>query len=617
MSVSETQAETAANRTPIADYAVLGDTGTAALVSRDGSLDWLCLPRFDSAACFAALLGTPDNGRWLIGPVEEAETTRRYLDDSFVLETTHTTASGVIQVLDFMPLSDGRADVMRIVRGISGEVTIRHEWVVRPGYGDIRPWVTRRNRGELSEMVTATAGPDMLVLRGPELPTAEDGRHVGEHVVRAGQEYAWSTTWVRSWHEIPDALDVEDQFSKTLRISRDWAARFSYTGPWADQVERSVQVLRLLTHAGTGGIVAAVTTSLPEDFGGERNWDYRFCWLRDAAYTLEALLGTGYLDEIELWRGWLLRAVAGDPGDLQIMYGIDGSRDLLERELGHLPGYADSRPVRIGNGAADQRQSDVLGKVLMALERGRAQGMTESHEAWAMQRALVNDLADHWQEPDNGLWEIRGERQAFTHSRVMVWVALDCAIRAAEEFGVPNDAERWREIRDQVRDEVLTQGFNTEKNTFTQHYGTTEVDASLLTIPQTGFLPGDDPRVLGTIEAIENDLMRDELLLRYRTSSGVDGLAGDEYPFLACSFWLVEAYALAGRTDDAHALMDRLVGLCNDVGLLSEEYDPVEGRMVGNYPQAFSHLTLVNAAVTLDRLQRGLPAVRETADPIR
>ncbi|PFG68744.1 GH15 family glucan-1,4-alpha-glucosidase [Propionibacteriaceae bacterium ES.041] len=613
----DTRRDTGANRTPIADYAVLGDTGTAALVSRDGSLDWLCLPRFDSAACFAALLGTPDNGRWFIGPVEQAETTRRYLDDSFVLETTHRTASGEIQVLDFMPLSDGRADVMRIVRGISGEVRVRHEWVVRPDYGDIRPWVTRRNKGQLSEMVTAIAGPDMLVLRGPELPTAHDGRHVGEHLVRAGQEYAWSTTWVRSWHEIPDALDVEDQLSKTLTISRDWASRFSYTGPWAAQVERSVQVLRLLTHAGTGGIVAAVTTSLPEDFGGERNWDYRFCWLRDAAYTLEALLGTGYLNETELWRGWLLRAVAGDPGDLQIMYAIDGSRDLLERELDHLPGYADSRPVRIGNGAAHQRQSDVLGKVLMALERGRAQGMTESHEAWAMQRALVNDLADHWQEPDNGLWEIRGEPQAFTHSRVMVWVAMDCAIRAAEEFGVPNDAERWREVRDQVREEVLTRGFNTEKNTFTQHYDTTEVDASLLIIPQTGFLPGDDPRVLGTIEAIENDLLRDGLPLRYRTSSGVDGLAGDEYPFLACSFWLVEAYALAGRTDEAYALMERLIGLCNDVGLLSEEYDPQGERMVGNYPQAFSHLTLVNAAVTLDRLQRGLPAVRQTADAVR
>lgn len=594
---------TPGNVTPIEDYAVLGDTRTAALVSRGGSVDWLCLPRFDSHACFAALLGTPDNGRWLLGPVDpDVRTTRRYLDDSFVLETTHETATGVVRVIDLMPLGDGRADVLRRIEGVRGTVRIRHEWIVRFGYGLMRPWVSRHTEEReagIDEVITAVAGPDMLVLRGARLPRAEDGRHVDEFDVAAGETYTFATTWFRSHETVPAPLKVMDRIVATIDRTHRWAARSDYDGPYAAAVTRSLLVLRLLSHDVTGGIVAAPTTSLPEDFGGERNWDYRFCWLRDAALTLEALLGCGYLEETELWRQWLLRAVAGDPEDIQIMYCVDGARDLPERELPHLPGYADSRPVRIGNGAVGQRQTDVLGEVMIALEHARQRGLTETDESWKLQRALVQNLAQHWQEADNGLWEIRGPVRQFTHSRVMVWAAFDRAIQAVEEHGLEGPVDTWRDLRDQVRAEVLAKGWNEERQTFVQHYDTTEVDASLLTLSAVGFLAGDDPRMLGTIRAVEQDLMPDGLVLRYRTESGVDGLEGGEHPFLACSFWLVIAYAKAGLRAEATALMDRLVGLVNDVGLLSEEYDPVERRMVGNFPQAFSHLTLVGAALAL------------------
>ncbi|MEJ7630677.1 MAG: glycoside hydrolase family 15 protein [Nocardioidaceae bacterium] len=586
---------------PIEDYALLGDTGTCALVGLDGSIDWLCLPRFDSHACFAALLGTPDHGRWLLGPIGAARSSRRYVGNTFVLETTHTTDSGVVKVIDAMPIGDGRADVVRRIEGVEGTVAMRHEWVVRFGYGKIRPWVTRREDDEGRPIISAIAGPDMLVVRGSRLPKAEDGRHVDEFEVSAGDISTFSTTWFKSHHPVPPMLDVGKRLSETIELSERWAGRCNYEGPYRDEVVRSLLVLRMLTHGGTGGIVAAPTTSLPETFGGSRNWDYRFCWLRDASLTLEALLTTGYDDEARLWRSWLLRAIAGDPRDLQVMYAVDGGRDLPERELDHLPGYADSRPVRIGNGAVSQRQTDVLGEVLIALELGRTVGLDEDRHSWSLQRSLIDELCESWQKPDHGLWEIRGPRRRFTHSRVMVWAAFDRAIAGVERQGLDGDVEHWRTVRDQVRAEVLEHGFDAERNTFVQHYDTAEVDASLLVIPLVGFLPGDDPRVLGTIRAVEEDLFRDGLVLRYRTEAGVDGLQGDEHPFIACSFWLVSAYAKAGRVDEAHTLMRRLVALCNDVGLLSEEYDPRENRMVGNFPQAFSHLALVGAACGLSR----------------
>ena len=586
--------------TPIEDYAAIGDTETAALVSRDGSIDWLCLPRFDSPSCFTALLGTPEHGRWLIGPVGEAMTTRSYQGDSFILETTHTTATGTVRVTDLMPLGDGRADVIRVVEGLEGEVEMEHEWIVRLGYGRIRPWVAHSPGHELDEeVITAIAGNDMLVLRGRRLPTPVDGHHHDRWTVRAGEHYNFSTTWFASYKAIPPPLDINSRIRATVERSTEWASRSTYTGPYEQAVLRSLLTLRLLTDTRRGGIVAAPTTSLPEDFGGERNWDYRYCWLRDASLALEALLKSGYVGATKLWRDWLVRAVAGDPEDMQIMYAVDGGRELPERELTHLPGHAGSRPVRIGNGAVGQNQTDVLGEVMIALEDARAQGLTESTQSWAVQRALVNNLAEHWDEKDHGLWEIRGPVHHFTHSRVMVWAAFDRAIRGVEVHGYEGEVDRWRDLRDRVHADVLEHGWNEERQTFTQHYDTDEVDASLLQIPMVGFLPPDDPRVIGTIAAIERDLMRDGLLLRYRTESGVDGLAGDEHPFLACSWWLVTAYALTGQLEKGHALMRRLLGLLNDVGLVAEEYDVEGGRQAGNFPQAFSHLTLIGAAYAL------------------
>ena len=592
---------------PIEDYAVLGDTRTAALVGRDGSIDWLCLPRFDSPACFAALLGSRDNGRWLLGPVGPAKTTRRYLGDSFVLETTHETHTGVVRITDFMPIGDDRADVVRRIEGVSGTVRIRHEWVVRFGYGKVRPWVSRRKDAPeigSGEMISAIAGPNMLVLRGSRLPNAVDGRHEDEFDVAAGERLTFSTTWFPSYLELPPPMNADDQVEQTAALWEEWASSCDHSGPYREAVVRSLLVLRVLTHGGTGGIVAAPTTSLPEQFGGPRNWDYRFCWLRDASLTLEALLRSGYHEEAVLWRNWLLRAVAGDPEDMQIMYAVDGARELPERELSHLEGYANSRPVRIGNAAVDQRQTDVMGEIMAALDVAREQGLEESTESWSLQRTLVENLANHWNEPDSGLWEIRGPLRHFTHSRVMVWVAFDRAIKAIERHGLEGPLERWREVRSAVRAEVMDRGYDVQRGCFTQHYDTTEVDASLLVLPTVGFIAGDDARFLGTVRAVEQDLLRDGLVMRYRTQAGVDGLPGDEHPFLACSFWLVSAYARAGRRDEAHALMRRLVALANDVGLLSEEYDPVTARMVGNFPQAFSHLALIGAALALHDADR-------------
>ena len=584
---------------PIEDYALIGDRDTAALVGKDGSIDWLCLPRFDSPACFAALLGTEEHGRWLLAPAGPVLAThRRYVDGTALLETTFTTADGELVLLDVMPTGDGRADVVRRLTCTRGTVRVRHDWVVRTDYGKVRPWV-RHEEAHGEDVVIAVAGPDKFILRGPRLPHGHHGHHSDEFELSAGAEVTFSTTWVRSWRDIPEPLGFDEPIAATAARQRAWSQRCPDEVPHADLVRRSLLTLLLMTHAETGGIVAAPTTSLPEDFGGERNWDYRFCWLRDAALTLESLLGAGYDTEALAWRGWLLRAVAGDPADLQIMYTVDGGRQLPEMELPHLPGYADSLPVRIGNGAVSQRQNDVLGEVMIALELARRAGLDESANSWALQRALVDDLAEHWDEPDNGLWEIRGPQRHFTHSRVMVWAAFDRAIRGVEEHGLDGPVERWRELRERVREEVLEKGYDEQRGTFTQHYDTTEVDASLLTLPLVGFLPPDDPRVLGTIDAVVEDLMRDGLLLRYRTVSGVDGLSGDEHPFLACSFWLVSTLAAAGRREEAEELMGRLCGLANDVGLLSEEYDVAGARMAGNFPQAFSHLTLVQAALSL------------------
>jgi GH15 family glucan-1,4-alpha-glucosidase len=583
---------------PIEDYAVVGDSRTAALVGRDGSVDWLCLPRFDSPACFAALLGGPEHGRWLLAPTAGARCERRYVGDSAVLESTYTTASGMVRVVDAMPLGEDRADLVRRVEGVEGRVTMGMEWVVRFGYGRVRPWVRRRDdRGE--EVLTAVAGPDLLVLRGPRLPRPSDGRHVDEIEVRRGDTLTYSMTWQPSHRRVARCLDVEASLAETPHRWEAWAARCRYDGPYRAEVVRSLLTLRLLTHQETGGIVAAPTTSLPEQPGGERNWDYRYCWLRDAALTLTALLRCGYSEEARGWRDWLLRAVAGDPEDLQIMYTVDGSRELPEQTLRHLPGYDGARPVRVGNGAVCQRQADVLGEVMSALALGRRHGLPGDENAWAMQRALVDDLARHWRRRDHGLWEVRGRPQHFTHSRVMVWTAFDRAVRAVETEGLPGPVDRWRRTRDRVRAEILAKGVDRERGTFTQHYRTREVDASLLVLPTAGFVEGDDPLMLGTIAAVEEDLGRDGLLLRYRNETGVDGIDCDEGAFVACSFWLVSAYAAAGLLDRAHALMDRLVGLVNDVGLLSEEYHPDTGRFAGNHPQAFSHLSLVGAALDL------------------
>ena len=589
---------------------MIGDRHTAALVGTNGSIDWWCVPRFDSSACFAALLGNEENGHWQLCPVDDYEVTRAYVENSAALQTTFTTDTGVVTLLDVMPTGDDRIDLVRRITGVKGTVLMRHEWVVRFDYGTARPWVRRRHEDTDAPAITAVVGPDKLVLRGPRLPKAKGHRHVDEFKVKDGDILTFSTAWLPSHLRTPPPHRAH--VDETIHEEVSWVAHLDLSGvPHADVVRRSLLTLHLLTHAETGGIVAAPTTSLPEDFGGERNWDYRYCWLRDASLTISALIEAGATDEARFWRDWLLWAVAGDPADLQIMYTVDGARRLPELELDDLPGYADSLPVRIGNGAVDQRQTDVFGEVMMALEAARESELGQTEDAWNLQQVLIDHLADTWDQKDHGLWEIRGDLRHFTHSRVMVWAAFDRAVRAVERHGLEGDVDRWRDVRDKVREEVLARGFDEKRNTFRQHYDTDEVDAALLVLPVVGFVEADDPRMLGTIEAVRHDLTRDGLLLRYRTETGVDGLSGDEHPFLACSFWLVSAYALAGRLDEANALFDHLVGLANDVGLLSEEYDPANERMVGNFPQAFSHLALVQAAF---RLRDRTAASGERAD---
>ena len=592
-------------QSPIEDYALVSDLHTGALISRSGSVDWLCFPRFDSESVFAAMLGTPEHGRWLVAPssAEAVVVRRTYLDSTFILQTHWKTPEGEVLVTDFMPLRDRRANVIRRVQGLHGTVAMRQELEIRFGYGEVVPWVSQ-TQDDGGPVLLAIAGPDALLLRGPRL-RATDRRHEGTFLVSAGDVVDLDMVWYPSYRDRPAAHNVDQALEDTIKDWREWAASCVLDGEYAGAVQRSLLVLRALTHEDTGGIVAAPTTSLPEHFGGARNWDYRFCWLRDAALTLEAMMTHGFAEEALEWRNWLLRAVAGDPEDLQIMYGLAGERRLPERELHHLPGYADSVPVRVGNGAVDQYQADVVGEVMVALEKLRGHGVTEDNFSWPLQRALLGFAENHLHDADHGLWEMRGPRQYFTHSRVMMWAAFDCAVRAVRAHGLSGPQQHWTRIRDGLREEIMERGFNRELNSFTQVYGGTEVDASLLQLPQVRFLDFDDPLMLGTVERLEQDLLTEQgLLLRYRTHNSDDGLEPGEHPFLACSFWLVEQYAHAGRLDEAKRLMDQLVGYSNELGLLSEEYDAVHHRMAGNFPQAFSHLALVRAADAL-RIVRG------------
>ena len=580
----------------IEDYALLGDLQTAALVERNGSIDWLCFPRFDSGACFAALLGTPYNGRWLLSPADGGRPTRRYLNDTLVLETTWETPSGgIARVLDFMPPRDEAPDVVRIVEGVRGTVEFRSELVIRFGYGDIVPWVRSMDEG-----IVATAGPDALSFRTPAHTFGEGFRTISEFSVDEGQRVPFVLTWFPSHRQAPKPVDAEQALKDTEELWRDWSEGCTAELPeqWAGVVRRSLMVLKALTYAPTGGIVAAPTTSLPEQIGGVRNWDYRYCWLRDATLTLLALLHAGHAEEATAWRHWLLRAIAGDPADIQIMYGVAGERRLAEYELGWLDGYEGSRPVRVGNAASTQLQLDVYGELMDVLYQAREHGLDTELDAWQLQTLLLEHLEDTWREPDEGIWEIRGERQHFVHSKTMAWLAFERGVQSVEQQGLDGPVERWRRVRDEIHAEVCAKGYDEKLGSFTQTYDSKELDASLLQLPLVGFLPVADPRVRGTVEAIERELMEDGFLLRYRRHD-VDGLPPGEGVFLPCSFWLVDCYELLGRHDEAHALFERLVSLANDLDLLSEEYDPQEQRLLGNFPQAFTHLALVNSAFTV------------------
>ncbi|HEY0779660.1 MAG TPA: glycoside hydrolase family 15 protein [Gemmatirosa sp.] len=605
----------------IEDYALIGDCETAALVSRDGSVDWLCLPRFDSAACFASLVGTPENGRWLLAPADPAaRATRRYRPDTMVLETEWETADGAVTVIDFMPVRDEKPDLVRIVVGRRGQVAMRTEFVVRFAYGVAVPWVSRlvddrdadRDATQVGQPAPATAlraiaGPDMVILRTPVTLRGEDLKTVGDFTVAAGETVPFTLSYAASHAPPPEANDPLTALAKTEAFWREWAGRCTYRGEHRDPVVRSLLTLKALTYAPTGGIVAAPTTSLPEQIGGPRNWDYRYCWLRDATLTLSALMNAGYEDEAAAWRDWLLRAVAGSPSQVQIMYGIRGERHLLEWEVPWLSGYEASAPVRVGNAAHDQLQLDVFGEVIDALAMARTSGSAESGESWSLARALATHLETIWAEPDEGLWEVRGSRQHFTHSKVMAWVAFDRMVRAVERYGLEGPVDRWRAVRTRIHDEVCARAFDPALGSFVQAYDSKQLDASTLMIPLVGFLPPHDPRVGGTVAAIEARLLDAHgFVRRYETGKTDDGLPGGEGAFLACSFWLAENYVLLGRPDEARALYGRLLGLCNDVGLLSEEYDADAGRLVGNFPQAFSHLGLVGTAFALAGAAPGL-----------
>jgi GH15 family glucan-1,4-alpha-glucosidase len=577
---------------PIEDYALIGDCHTAALVGRNGSIDWLCFPRFDSPACFAALVGGAEHGRWLVAPefgVTRVE--RRYRDDSLVLETDFHTRSGSVRVIDFMPVSDERWDVVRIVQGLSGKVAMRMELVVRFDYGSIIPWV-RRSKG----LLLMTAGPDTLELAASVAVVGENMKTLAEFSIAKGHEESFVLNYRPSHYPTRTKVHARHALKRTASRWHRWSSKSRYQGGWRRAVMRSLITLKALTYKPSGGLVAAPTTSLPEERGGVRNWDYRYCWLRDATFALNALLLAGYQTEAAAWREWLLNAVAGSPDDLQIVYGVNGVRRLDEVELPWLPGYAKSKPVRIGNAASRQFQLDVYGEVMDSLHLARSADMDPHPEAWNVQIALLTFLESHWNKPDDGMWEVRGRRRHFTHSKIMAWVAFDRAIKDAEHERLDAPLARWRKIRDRIHAQVCKRGFDPKQNSFIQSYGSNFLDASLLLIPQVGFLPSDDPRVRGTIAAIENHLMLNGLVLRYSTSTPVDALPAGEGTFLACSFWLADCYVLTGRRKEAEALFERLLALGNDVGLFAEEYDPRAKRMLGNFPQALTHMALVNTA---------------------
>ncbi|MEO8093721.1 MAG: glycoside hydrolase family 15 protein [Pseudolysinimonas sp.] len=586
----------------IEDYALIGDCHTGALVGTDGSVDWLCLPRFDSASTFGGLLGDDEHGHWRLAPVGATRcTSRAYETDTFVLVTRWETETGVAEVVDLMPHGDRRADLIRRVRGIAGTVRMEQVLRIRFDYADAIPWIRQapeHSGPEGSHALIAVAGPDAIVVRGPKL--AADGMaHRATFDVSQGDVVDTVLTWYPSHRPPPDPVNVGERIDETVAWWRGWAEPCTDLGRYDTEVRRSLLVLRALTHEDTGGVVAAATTSLPEQDGGVRNWDYRYVWLRDAALTLKALMEHGFEVEAQEWRNWLLRAIAGDPADVQIMYGLAGERRLHEYELASLPGYRGATPVRVGNAAYLQFQGDVFGEIMLALQKARSIGVADDSFSWSLQVALLDFVERNLDRQDNGIWEIRGDLRHFTHSRAMLWAAFDCGIRAVHEYGLAGPVDHWIELRDNLRGEIERHGFDANRNTFVQYYGTTAVDASLLQLSQIGFIAADDPRMLGTVAAIENDLLRDGLLLRYLTESAVDGLPGDEHPFLACSFWLAHQYAASGRVDDAVTLMDRLVSFCNDVGLLSEEYDVAGARQMGNTPQALSHLALVGAAGAL------------------
>jgi len=585
----------------IEDYGLIGDCETAALVSKDGSIDWLCWPRFDSGACFAALLGNSKNGRWRIAPAQaKSRITRRYRPATLILETTFTTADGEVTVIDFMPLREQASHLVRLVVGTRGTVAIRTELVIRFDYGQSVPWVKRTENGDL----LAISGPDMVVLRTPVEMRGEQLTSVGEFTVSAGETIPFVLMYVQSHLPAPDPVDAEDALRQTQNFWEEWTSVHKSTGPYAPFVLRSLITLKALSYLPTGGIVAAPTTSLPEQLGGLRNWDYRFCWLRDATLTLLALMNSGYYDEACAWRDWLLRAAAGSPSQIQIMYGLAGEKRLAEWEVPWLAGYEGSRPVRIGNAAADQLQLDVFGEVLDAMHQARVGGLQPLADAWDFQRVLMSHLEEIWPLEDEGIWEVRGGRRHFTYSKMMAWVAFDRTIRSAEAFGLEGPIDHWRKLRARIHAEVCDKAFNPKIGAFMQSYGSEHLDASALLIPVVGFLPPSDPRVAGTVEAIERKLMTNGFVLRYDTDVTQDGLPPGEGAFLACSFWLADAYILLGRRDDARKLFERLLTLCNDLGLLSEEYDPAGKRLLGNFPQAFSHIALVITAHNLDRAEK-------------
>jgi GH15 family glucan-1,4-alpha-glucosidase len=582
----------------IEDYALLANLQTASLVHRGGSIDWCCFPRFDSDAVFTAILGRREHGRWLIAPEAPAEPRRRYRGHSLVLETEWKTSEGRIRINDFMPPRGQAAQIVRIIEGLSGRVSVRSELVLRFGYGRIVPSVRR-----LEDAQVATAGPDAIVLHTTAPISRENTTTVSTFEVGAGERVPFALTWFPSHARVPAVVDADEALRQTEVFWREWSSRCGYEGPYRDAVLQSLIVLKGLTYRPTGAIVAAPTTSLPESPGGERNWDYRYCWLRDATLTLLALVNSGYRAEASEWRDWLLRAAAGDPDQIQIMYGVGGERRLPEWVADWLPGFEGSRPVRIGNAAAEQTQLDVYGEVTDALYQARVHNVGASLPAWELGRHVLGLLEQRWREPDEGIWEVRGQRRHFTHSKVMAWAAFDRGIKLCEEFGREGPLERWRAIRGEIHAQVCRHAWNHQLGSFTQFYGGSQLDASLLLLPQVGFLPPEDPRVRGTLAAVQSQLLAEGFLLRYRTEQTIDGLPAGEGAFLPCSFWLVDALVLDGRHDEATELFERLLGVRNDLGLLAEEYDPAEQRLLGNFPQAFSHIALVNSALTLARTE--------------